>query len=95
MRSGTARGHVRRSWAWGDTSHWVGEDRGGLNPEQTGGRMLDFLCHCDPPFVAQSTIKVGVRYLEIKDMQFTIAMNIVVKPMRPQEENTQLIKKEV
>lgn len=57
--------------------------------------MLDFLCHCDLPSVAQSTIKVGVRYLEIKDMQFTIAMNIVVKPMRPQEENTQLIKKEV
>lgn len=45
----------------------------GLNPEQTGGRMLGFLCHCDLQSVVQSTIKVGVRYLEIKDMQFTIA----------------------
>lgn len=57
--------------------------------------MLDFLCHCDLLSGAQSTIKVGVRYLEIKDMQFTIAMNMVVKPMRPQEENTQVKKKEV
>lgn len=41
---------------------------GDFKSEQTEGRMLD-LCHCDllSELKAQS---VGVRYLEIKDMQF-------------------------
>lgn len=81
--------------ARGGITHWAGNTEGDLTPGQGEGRMLGFLCHRHLQSGAQSTVSFEVRYSEIKHMQSTVAMKIVLRSTSPQGENTQLKEKEV